>query len=67
MKEADRMTNSEDPDQTAPQGSPLGLYSFASHISPNTYFFMEDNIRQNIPREKYFDIVISSVLKFRSD
>ena len=38
LNEADRMTNSEDPDQTAPfkEQSDQGLHCFASHICPNT-------------------------------
>ena len=40
LNEADRMTNSEDPDQTAPapfkEQSDQGLHCFVSPICPNT-------------------------------
>ena len=54
------MTNSEDPDQTAQQQSVLRLHSFVSPMSPNTKIFTVNNIlniMQNIPREKYIDMV----------
>ena len=55
MKEADRMTNIVDLiSLLLKEQSDMNLHSFVSPISPNTYFL---NIRQNIPREKYFDIV----------
>ena len=47
------MTNSEDPDQTAP-------HCFVSPICPYNYIFMVYDtlkIMHNILREKYFDIV----------
>ena len=40
--------------------SDLGLHSFVSPMSPNTKIFTVDNIlniMQNIPREKYTDMV----------
>ena len=48
------MTNSEDPDQ-----SDMGLHSFVWPISPNLEFYGRQHfkIMQNIPREKYLDMV----------
>ena len=55
------MTNSEDPDQTAPQEqSDQDLHCFVSPICPNTSIFTVYStlkIMHNILREKYFDIV----------
>ena len=63
LNEADRMTNSEDPDQTAPEQSDQGLHCFVSPICPNTKSFTVYNtsrIMHNILREKYFDMVSES-------
>ena len=55
------MTNSEDPDQTAPQGSLIWVIAVLSVLSLLLLrFFSADNslnIMQNIPREKYFDMI----------
>ena len=51
------MTNSDDPDQTAPQG---GLHCFVSSICPDTLFFTVYStlkIMHNILGEKYLDMV----------
>ena len=49
------MTNSKNPNQSV-----QGRHSFISPMSPNTKIFTVDNIlniMQNIPREKYIDMV----------
>ena len=55
------MTNSEDPDQTAPQGALCSVSSLfcQSYLSLYLEFYgmQQLNIMQNIPREKYFDMV----------
>ena len=53
------MTNSEDPDQTAPQGA---VWSGSSQFCQSYLSYYSDNIclkniMQNILREKYFDMV----------
>ena len=59
LNEADRMTNSEDPDQTAPfkEQSDQGLRCFVSPICPYTKIFNTLKIMHNILREVYFDMV----------
>ena len=68
FNEAGRMTNSEDPDQTASailirllmEQSDQDLHRFVSPICPNTSIFTVYNtlkIMHSILREKYFDIV----------
>ena len=55
------MTNSEDPDQTAPQEqSDQGLHCFVTVICPNTKIFTVYTtlkFLENILREKYSDMV----------
>ena len=51
------MTNSKDPDQTAPD---QGLHCFGTVLCPNTSIFTVYNtlkILQSILRDKYFDMV----------
>ena len=61
LNEVNRMTNTEDPDQTAPkEQSDQSLHCCVSPICPNTYIFTVYNtlkIMHNILRQKYFDIV----------
>ena len=53
------MTNSADPDQTAPrEQSDIGLHSFVRPICPGFHTVYNIlKVMQNIPRKKVFDMV----------